>query len=267
MKVIDFIKSHKSIRQYTSDKIDRKLLNSILEAGCRASTTGNMQLYSIIITENEETKRELAPLHFNQKAVLEAPTVLTICADFNRFNKWCQFRETKPGFDNFLSFMNATIDAILVAQNISLAAESEGLGICYFGTVLYNAESFIEALKLPKGVVPVAALTIGYPAAATSTQTDRLPLEAIVHEEVYKEYNLERINKFYSTKEAQSESVRFVIDNNKTTLAQVFTDVRYKQTDNELFSKKLFEVLKNQGFLEESLAEVLMQDPFVTVER
>lgn len=266
MKVLELMKSHRSVRQYKSDKIDRKLLNTILEAGCRASTTGNMQLYSIVITEKEDMKATLAPLHFNQKAVFEAPTLLTICADFNRFKKWCQFRDAKPGFDNFLSFMNAAVDAILVSQNIALAAESEGLGICYFGTVLYNAESIIEVLNLPKGVVPVAALTIGYP-VSTPSQTDRLPLEAIVHEEEYKDYNLERINKFYSTKEAHSESVRFVIDNNKTTLAQVFTDVRYKQLDNELFSRRFFEVLKNQGFLEESLAEVMMQDPFVTVER
>ncbi len=249
MSVIEQLKSHRSVRQYKSDKIEKRLLSSILEAGCRASTTGNMQLYSIIVTENDEKKQALAPAHFNQKAVLEAPVLLTICADFNRFNKWCILRDAIPSYDNFLSFMNATIDAVLVAQNISIAAESEGLGICYFGTVLYNAQQIIDILELPKGVVPIVTLTVGYPSSIPA-HADRLPLEGIVHEEVYKDYSSERINKVYAIKEAQSENVKFVIENHKTTLAQVFTDVRYKKADNEHFSHSLLEVLKKQGFME-----------------
>lgn len=256
MNVIELLKNHRSVRQYKTDKIDKKLLNSILEAGIRASTTGNMQLYSIVVTELEDKKQALAPAHFNQKAITEAPVVLTICADFNRFNKWCILRDAKPGYNNFLSFMNGAIDAVLVAQNISIAAESEGLGICYFGTVLYNARKIIEALKLPKGVVPVATLTMGYP-AAISAHTDRLPLEAVIHDEEYKDYTPERINKFYAIKEAQSENVKFVIENHKTTLAQVFTDVRYKKTDNETFSRSLMGVLREQGFMEHELHEKL----------
>ena len=249
MNIIKHLKSHKSVRSYKPDPIEPEILNSILEAGCRASTTGNMQLYSIIVTSDEKKKAELAPAHFNQKAVLEAPVLLTICADFNRFNKWCIQRDAVPGFDNFLSFINGAIDAILVSQNICIAAESVGLGICYFGTVLYNADKIIETLNLPKGVVPVAAITVGYP-NNESTQTDRLPIDAIVHKEVYTDYSPERINKIYSTKEAQSDNVKFVVENNKKTLAQVYTDVRYKKGDNEHFSAKLLEVLKKQGFLE-----------------
>ena len=248
MNIIKLLKNHKSVRSYKPDHIDPELLNSILDAGCRASTTGNMQLYSIIVTSDENKKAELAPAHFNQKAVLEAPILLTICADFNRFNKWCLHRDAVPGFGNFLSFMNGAIDAILVSQNICVAAESVGLGICYFGTVLYNADVIIEKLMLPNGVIPVAAITLGYP-AVVPTQTDRLSLDAIVHKEVYTDYTPERINKIYSTKEAQSDNVKFVIENNKKTLAQVFTDVRYKKGDNEHFSAKLLDVLKKQGFL------------------
>ena len=101
--------------------------------GCRASTTGNMQVYSIIVTRDKQKKKDLAPLHFNQKMITEAPVVLTFCADFNRFNKWCFERKAEPGYDNFLSFMTAAIDALLVAQTVCIAAESKGLGICYLG--------------------------------------------------------------------------------------------------------------------------------------
>ena len=78
--------------------------------------------------------------------VIQAPLVLTFCADFNRFNKWCRQRKADPGYDNFLSFMTAAIDALLAAQNCALAAEAHGLGICYLGTTTYNADKIIEIL-------------------------------------------------------------------------------------------------------------------------
>jgi len=95
---------------------------------CRASTTGNMQVYSIIITRDDEKKRELSPLHFKQKMITEAPVVLTFCADFNRFSKWCSLRNAEPGYDNFLSFITAAIDALLVAQPYALPL-NRGIGI------------------------------------------------------------------------------------------------------------------------------------------
>ena len=115
------------------------LLNEILTLGCRASTTGNMQVYSIVITRDDVKKRTF-PMHFNQKMITDAPVVLTFCADFNRFNKWCSLRNAEPGYDNFLSFLTAAIDAIIVAQTVCIAAESKGLGICYLGTTTYMAK-------------------------------------------------------------------------------------------------------------------------------
>ncbi len=147
----DIFLNRRTIRKYTSKAVDDKLLDEILTMGCRSSTTGNMQLYSIIINRSEEKKKELAPLHFNQKMITEAPVVLTFCADFNRFNKWCRLRNAVPGYDNFLSFVTAAIDTIIVAQTICIAAESKGLGICYLGTTTYNAHKIIDVLNLPEG--------------------------------------------------------------------------------------------------------------------
>ncbi|HNX67756.1 MAG TPA: nitroreductase family protein, partial [Bacteroidales bacterium] len=168
----------RSIRKYTDKPVSQELLDKILLAGSRASTTGNMQVYSIIVTRSQEIKTKLAPAHFNQPMITSAPVVLTFCADFNRFNKWCHQRKAEPGYDNFLSFMTAAIDALLVAQTVCNAAEEEGLGICYLGTVIYNAASIIETLQLPKGVVPVATVTLGWPAELPE-QVDRLPLSAV----------------------------------------------------------------------------------------
>jgi nitroreductase len=228
--------------------VDIELLNNILNKGCRASTTGNMQVYSIIITKEAERKSELAPCHFNQRMVSEAPVVLTFCADFNRFSKWCRLRNAEPGYDNFLSFFTAAIDALLVAQTICIAAEAEGLGICYLGTTTYMAHKIIEVLKLPAGVVPVTTVTLGWPAEKPE-QVDRLPLEAVVHDEVYRDYSDEKINSCYKAKEMRSDNKQFVKENSKETLAQVFTDVRYKKSDNVQFSEMLLQVLKDQGFM------------------
>jgi len=239
----------RTIRKYTSEPVDDKLLNELLVMGCRASTTGNMQVYSIIITTNTQVKNDLAPLHFNQKMITEAPVILTFCADFNRFNKWCLLRNAEPGYDNFLSFMTAAIDTLLVAQTVCIAAESKGLGICYLGTTTYNAHKIIDVLKLPKGVVPVTTVTIGWPSERPD-QVDRLSLEAIIHKEKYSDYSNEDIEKYYTPKEEREDSKQFVIENNKETLAQVFTDIRYKKADNVYFSKILLQVLKDQGFME-----------------
>jgi len=131
--MITTLLNHRSIRKYTNQTIPDALLEVILEAGCRASTTGNMQVYSIVNTTTVEVKKQLLPLHFNQQMVVAAPNVLTFCADFNRFNKWCEQNKAIPGYNNFLSFVTAAIDALLVAQNVAIAAEEHGLGICYLG--------------------------------------------------------------------------------------------------------------------------------------
>ncbi len=244
----DILSDRRTIRKYSSEPVDGILLDELLELGCQASTTGNMQVYSIVITRDNQKKTELAPVHFNQKMVTEAPVVLTFCADFNRFNKWCLLRNAEPGYDNFLSFMTAAIDALLVAQTVCIAAESKGLGICYLGTTTYNADKIIEILKLPSGVVPVTTVTLGWP-AENPDQPDRLPLPAVIHEEIYKDYTNEDIIRYYKEKEGRVDSQQFVRENGKETLAQVFTDVRYKKADNVYFSEVLLKVLKTQGFM------------------
>jgi nitroreductase len=246
--MFDTLLNHRTIRRYTGDPIPDEILSYILEAGTRASTTGNMQVYSIIVTTEKEIKEALSPCHFNQPMVMEAPVVLTFCADFNRFSKWCRYRRAEPGYDNFLSFFTAAIDALLVAQNVCIAAEDAGLGICYLGTTTYMAGKIIEVLRLPAGVVPVTTVTVGYPNEQPGL-TDRLPLEAVIHRERYTDYSETDINTYYGEKELIKIYQEFIKEHQKETLAQVFTDVRYKKEDNILFSKSLLQIIKQQGFM------------------
>jgi len=246
--MLDHLNQHRTIRSYTDQQIAPELLTRLLETACRASNTGNMQAYSIVVTTDDNLKKQLSPAHFNQPMTTQAPVLLTFCADFNRFTKWCEQRDAEPGYDNFQSFMATAIDALIAAQTFCIAAESVGLGICYLGTTTYNAREIIDTLKLPRLVVPITTITVGYPDGLPD-QTDRLPLEAIVHYETYKDFSKDDIDNLYTEKENSDFYKQFVSENKKETLAQVFTDIRYSKTNNEFFSEKFLTVLKDQGFL------------------
>ena len=248
MNPTELLLQHRSIRKYSSKPIEPNLLNRLLEAGTRASTTGNMQVYSIIVTQDKERKEQLKKCHFNQEMISEAPVVLTFCADLNRFNAWCKARNAEPGYNNFLWFINGAIDAVLAAQNVCIAAEDAGLGICYLGTATYMADEIIELLKLPHGVVPITAITVGYPAEIPKL-TDRLPLEAVVHHEEYVPYSTEKINALYHEKESLELTKKLLEENQLPNLARIFTEKRYKREDNEFFSQKFMNTLIKQGFI------------------
>lgn len=245
---MELLNSHVSIRKFTDRPVDEELLQSIIYSGSRASTTGNMQLYSVVVSRNKENIENLAPLHFNQPVSKAAPVLLTFVADFNRFTKWCEINKAKPGYDNLLSFTTAVIDTLLFAQNVCVAAENNGLGICYLGTTTYNAKELIEELELPKLTFPITTVAIGYPDEQAEL-SDRLPLKGLIHNERYIDYTKESIDELYALKEGLESSKQFVKENRKETLAQVFTDVRYKKADNEFFSAKMLETLREQGFL------------------
>ena len=245
--MIDILKGRKSIRRYSSKPVSDALLRELIEVAERASTTGNMQLYSVIVTRSQEGKERLAPCHFNQPMIAGAPVVLTFCADYNRFSKWCEQRKAVPGYDNFHSFLTAMIDTLLFAQNFCVAAESKGLGICYLGTTTYTADKLVEILKLPKLVMPITTITVGYP-DENPVQTDRLPVGAVIHSEQYVDYTPEEIDLQFDYKEHLEENRRFVEINSKETLAQIFTDIRYTKKDNEAISVMFKELLQKQGF-------------------
>ena len=244
----DTLNQRRTIRKYSNQPIIAEVMNRLLQTAAQASNTGNMQAYSVVVTTDNEIKQQLSPAHFNQPMITQAPAVLTFCADFNRFSQWCKQRNADPGYNNLQSFMATAIDAMIFAQTFAVAAEREGLGICYLGTTTYNAGEIIDVLGLPTLVVPITTITVGYP-AENPPLTDRLPLEAIVHNETYSGFTADEIDALYREKENSDFYKNFVAENKKETLAQVFTDVRYTRTANELFSEKFLQVLKQQGFL------------------
>lgn len=245
---MDYFSERASVRSYEKRHIPESVLDNILERAMRAPTCGNMQLYSVIVTRDHKRLERLAKEHFNQPAATGADVILTVCADFNRFTEWCKASGAKPGYDNFHSFMMALTDAVIYTQQVVTIAEMEGLGTCYLGTVNYNAKQISELLELPDLVVPVASISLGYP-DGTPSQCERLPLSAIKHDETYRKDSREEIVELFKSKDEYPENEKFVKENGKESLAQVFTDIRYPESVNTAVSDSFMTILKEKGFL------------------
>ena len=256
MDFFDVINSHRSIRKYTPDPVPDGLLEQALAAGLRASSSGNMQTYSIIVTRDRALRERLYEPHMEQDMVLDAPVLLTFCADFRRMRHWLRLNDAPDNFDNFMSFMIAAIDATLVSQNVALAAEARGLGICYMGSTLANCDQIGRLLQLPPGVFPVVGFSLGWPDEDPAPR-DRLPLDGLVHDETYHDYSDDRIREIYHQRELRGwerymsfPRLRAMIaDSGVQNLAQVYTVVKYTRESHQAFSETVLSYLREQGFM------------------
>ncbi|WP_233208499.1 nitroreductase family protein [Planomicrobium sp. MB-3u-38] len=256
LELKDVIHNHKSIREYEDCEISQELLDEILEAGIRASSSGNMQTYSIVVTKDKALREKLYEAHMEQSMVVDAPVLVTFCADFNRMRKWLVLNDAPVHFDNFMSLMIGAIDATLASQNCALAAENRGLGICYMGSTLANCDQIGELLNLPENVVPIVGFSLGYPAENPAPR-DRLPLEGIVHYEQYQDYSDADILKIYEERNENGWNRYMAIPRLKEmveelgvkNLAQVYTMAKYTKESHTAFSQKVLSYLEKQNFM------------------
>ena len=246
---MDYFKTRATIRNYKPDVISDAEIDEMLAEAAHAPTCGGMQLYNVIVTRSDEGKSALAPAHFNQPCLTGASAVLTFCADFNRVSRWARERGADPGFDNMQSFISAMLDATIVAQQFVTIAEMRGYGTCYLGTTTWNAPMIVNALNLHELVIPVITVTLGVPAEHPAGLQPRLPLDAIRSRERYTPVNIDAA---YAELEARPDSRRFMEENGKTSLAAVFTDVRYPRASNVQFSELFLSILAEQGFLKKN---------------
>ena len=253
--MLELANKHRSIRSFTSQEINDSLLNDLLLTGLRSSSSGNMQTWSVIVTRDETNKRRLYKAHLEQPMVLEAPVVLTFCADLFRMREWIRVNESKQSFDDLLGFLTGAVDAVIAAQTISLAAESVGLGICYMGTTWWAADQIIDILSLPKWVFPVTSLVVGYPAEEPALR-DRLPLSAIVHQERYPRWSDQEILEIHAEREHKAWARYNAIESIRQRLAKAginrvtdyyTSEFKYSKELHLRVSKMLIEVLQAQG--------------------
>jgi nitroreductase len=256
LELNEVIHGHRSIREYEDREVSQELLERILEAGIRASSSGNMQTYSIVVTKDKELKKKLYHAHMEQSMVVDAPILLTFCADFNRMRKWLALNDAPVHFDNYMSFMIGSIDAALAAQNCALAAENEGLGICYMGSTLANCDQIGELLNLPPNVVPVVGYSLGYPAENPAPR-DRLPLTGLVHYDQYHDYTDEEIQEIYQDRNEKGWNRYMAVPRLKEmteqlglkNLAQIYTIAKYTKHSHQEFSQTVLNYLERQNFM------------------
>lgn len=186
-EVIEQIRNRKSVRAYKDIPVSQEIKNELFDAALQAPTAGNMTLYTVIDITDAEIKKKLSVTCDNQPFIAEAPVVLVFCADYYRWYKaFCEscdeVREPQEG-DLHL----ATVDAVIAAQNVVVAAESFGIGSCYIGDITENFEIHREMLELPDYTVPVCMLCLGYPAESQVRRQKPVRFEAfdIVHENRY----------------------------------------------------------------------------------
>ncbi|APX94230.1 nitroreductase A [Halomonas sp. 1513] len=183
---IELLKSHRSIRKFTDQKIPRELLLELIRAGQAAATSNHVQAYSVIHVTDPAKREMIAELAGGQGYIASCSDFLVLCADMKRPTEASERTGAKVVRGMTEQLLVASIDAALMAQNVVVAAESEGLGICYIGGLRNNPQQISELLELPDHVYPVFGLCLGYPAQDPDVKP-RLPVEAILMENTYRE--------------------------------------------------------------------------------
>ena len=201
-QVIEQLKDRKSVRVFTDKQITPEEVSAILDSAVNAPTAGNQQLYTIINVTDPQLKEQLAESCDHQPFIAKAPLVLVFCADCRKwYNTYIEYgcEPRKPGVGDL---MLAVSDTNIAAQNAVVAAQSLGIGSCYIGDIMENAEQQRELLSLPPYVFPAAMLVFGYP---TEQQMEReKPLRSemrhIVHENSYRDMDAEELRDMLSVK-------------------------------------------------------------------
>ena len=185
--VIEHLLSHRSVRTYLPDPVDDSQLAAIIAGAQSASSSSNLQAWSVVAVRDPERKAKLAELAAQQKHVAEAPLLLVWLADLARLERLAQITE-RPGeaLDYFEMFLVAAIDAALAAQNAAVAAESLGLGVVYIGSMRDKPQEVAEVLGLPSKVAALFGLCVGKPDPARPADIKpRPPQSVVLHQERY----------------------------------------------------------------------------------
>lgn len=181
---IEQIHRHVSVRAYKPDPVATDLIETVVAAGQRSSTSSNLQTYSVVAVQDAERRTRLAELCGDQKHIVEAPVFMAWCADLSRLERVCQARGYEQVTAYTENFLVAAVDAAIAMQTAALAAESLGLGMCYIGAIRNHPDKVIDLLGLPSLVFPISGMTVGWPAVEPLIRP-RLPLDAVLHWEAY----------------------------------------------------------------------------------
>lgn len=251
--------SHRSIRRFKPLPVDPAVVDGVLERALQgSSSSGNLNLVSVVKTFDRQHKERLYTLHGEQPMVLQAGCVLTFCADSHRTRSWLAQRGARLGFGDLISWHVAAFDAVILAQSAALGLQAQGLGICYMGTTLHAMRGIADFLELPDHCLPVTSLVVGWPDEAPA-QRDRLPARAWIHDERYRRPTPADIDADFADRERRGrerylsmgpEVARLWQQHGITSLAQFYTSrIKYDPDRFADDSQALEALLRERGFL------------------
>jgi len=192
--VIESLMDHRSLRRFKEQPVPEEVLETIIKAGTRAPSAGNLQNYSFIIIDDEEIKKKLEAMDgFNK--ISKAPVIIVAVVDTYRIQRWFKINNSKDySLNQSSTFFISLWDALIALHNVTIAAESMGLGGYYVGNIQeYEVK---DILNLPPNTFPAAMYCLGYPEELSKLR-ERLPIEAVVHRNTYKIFTDEEINSIY----------------------------------------------------------------------
>jgi nitroreductase len=187
--LIERFLTHRSVRRYSGKPIDDDTMQALMAAAQSASTSSNLQLWSVISVRDPENRKRVFELTAEQHHVANAPWFLAFFADHHRLRKAAMEAGVDPnGLDYMEFFIMAVVDAALAAERLVCAAEHLGIGACYIGALRNNPYRIAELFELPPGVFGIFGLTLGYPAETADPKIKpRLRQEAVWFKERYRE--------------------------------------------------------------------------------
>ena len=250
METIEAIFKHRSIRKFTDKPISEETVINIVKAGQRAPSACSLQSYTIIWVKNEDKRKKIWESCGRQDWILEAPVMFTICADIRKLIKMMNVLGFISSFEEGLGIrwkIFSIIDAILVAQNMTIAAESFGLGSIYIGGAIAN-ERVIKTLELPKGVFPLSLLCIGWP-GEDPTMRPRLPISNILFVDKYKDLTKKELNDSIQHMVEKFKEENYYFKYGMGSMEYTWIDnLKSKITPNIKDDEKLKKILKKIGY-------------------
>lgn len=182
--VLELLNNHRSVRKFTPAPVGDELFHEIISAGQAAASSSFLQGVTIMRITDTKKRAAFKEIAGDQVYIEAAPEFLVFCADISRPMRCCTAHGGTPSEGLTEHFIIATIDAALCAQNVAVAAESAGLGICYIGAIRNDAARSAELLDLPHQVYPAFGMCIGWPDQDPEVKP-RLPLSVVLKENSY----------------------------------------------------------------------------------
>lgn len=243
--MIRHLQAHRSIRRFKQEEVTQEQLEQIIGSAQSASTSSNMQAYSVISIRKADTRRQLAALAGGQHYVEACPLFLVWCADLHRAQAAVRLHTgdaTLQVPQNVETFLVATVDAALAAQNAAVAAEALGLGTVFIGGLRNDMRRVIELLELPELVYPIFGMCIGKP-DQSPTPRPRLAMEAVYHEERYNQADLVKHIRAYDETLAQYYASRTGGSKQAAWSGELASRLRAERLRPELY-----DIITSQGF-------------------